>query len=92
MRLGSRRDPLVDHLLGFGEVAGVFGLEAVVVVVVGGAGDELLEGDGAVGGEGKVFFEAEGAGEGPPARGGECGDDGGGEETGGGAFHREPLL
>jgi len=42
--LGSRGDPLVDHLLGFGEVAGVFVLEGVVVVVIGGAGDELLEG------------------------------------------------
>jgi hypothetical protein len=78
--VGVAGDPLVDHLLGLGEVVGVLGVESVVVVVIGGAGDELFEGDGAIGGEGEFLFEAEGAGEGGGSEGRE---NGGGEETGG---------
>jgi len=50
-------------------------------------GMSCLRGTARSGGEGEVFFEAEGAGEGAPPRGGERGDDGGGEDSLGGTGH-----
>ena len=63
--------PLGEEAGGGGGLVRVLGVEGGVVVILCGAGDEIAEDGGAVGGEGKFFFKADGRGGWERVEGGE---------------------